>query len=110
MNIVENKNGNIIILAPEGRLDTTTSGDLEKKILSLIEDGEKQFILDFRNLIYISSNGLRVLLLGAKKLKGEGGAIVLCSMKEQIKEVFDCAGFSSIFKIYSTDTEALEAF
>jgi len=110
MNILENKNGNIVILAPQGRLDITNSGDLEKKLLSLIDIGEKQFILDFRNLIYISSNGLRALLVGAKRLKGEGGTIVLCSMAEQIKEVFDCAGFSSIFKIYSTDTEALEAF
>lgn len=47
MNILENKNENIVILAPEGRLDITNSGDLEKKLLSLIDIGEKQFILDF---------------------------------------------------------------
>jgi len=92
--ITESKKENIFILGLKGRLDSTTSDDLESKILGLADEGEKRFTIDCSNLDYISSSGLKVLLLGAEKLKNVGVEIVIFSLKDNIKEVFDCAGFS----------------
>ncbi len=110
MNITEHKKGGIVILSLNGRLDSNTSAELESKILGIIDDGEKRIIVDCLNLDYISSRGLRVFLLGAKKLKNVGGEVVLTSLKDQIKEVFDCTGFTSIFKIFNSNEEAINTF
>ena len=110
MEILEDKKGNIVVLGIIGRLDSITSHDLESKIIGMIDDGVKRFIVDCSILDYISSSGLKVLLLGAKKLKNVGGEVVLTSLKGQIKEVFDCTGFTSIFKIFNSNEEAINTF
>ena len=110
MEIEEVKAGDILLIGLKGRLDSNTSGSLEQKLLALIEGGQKQFIIDFCNLEYISSAGLRVLLLAAKRSKAAKGKIVLSSLKTHIKEVFDLAGFSPIFPICQTREEALSTF
>ena len=110
MNINETKQNNVVVLELEGKLDTTTAGGLESKLLQLIDSGETRLVIDFGGITYISSNGLRVLLVGAKKLSGTDGGLVLSSMKEQIKDVFDCAGCSSIFKIVQSKEEAVGSF
>ena len=66
MQITENKRGAVTVLELDGRLDTVTSADLNKKIMSLLSNGEKYFVLDLARLTYVSSAGLRVLLMGAK--------------------------------------------
>lgn len=108
MKITESKRGDVIVLGLKGRLDASTSNELEEQLLGLTSRGEKLFVVDFSQLDYISSSGLRVFLLVAKKLKKVNGTIALCSMKDYIKEVFDIAGFSSIFHIYLTQEEAVE--
>ena len=99
MEIKQQKRDNISILELIGRLDANTSGQLEKTLIPLIEDGEKSIILDFSNLEYISSAGLRILLLAAKMQKKSQGKIILCAMKDFIKEIFEIAGFTPIFTI-----------
>jgi anti-sigma B factor antagonist len=91
-----------------GRLDANTAGQLEKTIVPLIEGGTKNIIVDFDELEYISSAGLRVLLLSAKLIKKAQGIIVLCGMKDFIKEIFDIAGFTPIFTI-KEDCDAAKA-
>lgn len=110
MKINEIKKDDIVILELEGRLDSATAPDLEKKVLALIEQSANKILLDFNNLDYISSAGLRVVLMGAKKTKASGGKIVLCALKEHVKEVFDIAGFSSILSICLTSEEAINDF
>ena len=110
MEVVERKQNGICILGLLGRLDSNTSPEFEKKIFEVIEDGTKSVIVDFESLDYISSAGLRVLLKATKQLKRSDGKIVLCSMKEYIKEVFEIAGFVSIFPIVSSVGEAVEEF
>lgn len=106
MQIQESKEGKAVIARLAGRLDASTSSVLEERVVSIIDGGEQYLVVDFSNLDYISSAGLRVLLMAAKKLKGRGGDVFLSGLKAHIREVFDIAGFSSIFTIFSTSAEA----
>ena len=106
MKINQEKKGDVLILGLKGRLDSNTTGELEKTVIPLIDGGDHKIIIDFCELDYISSAGLRTLLLAAKKLKSVGGKIILCSMKEFNKEIFEMAGFTSIFKIVADLGEA----
>ncbi|MGI6548556.1 MAG: STAS domain-containing protein [Syntrophomonadales bacterium] len=108
--ISERKQDDILVLGLEGRLDASTSSTLDKHLSGSIEGGEIKMVLDFSSLDYISSAGLRVLLMAAKKIKGAGGRLVLAGLKSHVREVFDIAGFSSIFPIYSTQEDALNSF
>jgi len=99
------------ILSFEGRLDTRTSPDAQKQMTQLIEQGKNRFLVNFEKLDYISSAGLRGLLLAAaKKLKGIDGELRICSLNEVVTEVFDISGFTTIFKVFGSEPEALEGF
>ena len=108
MEIKQDKHGDVAVLNLIGRLDANTSGELESVLIPLIDEGEKKIILDFSALEYISSAGLRLLLLAAKKLRNNKGEIILCSMKDFIKEIFEISGFTPIFKIDDTKEAALK--
>jgi anti-sigma B factor antagonist len=110
MKISEENWGSFVILNVEGQLNAITCNELEKRLNTLIEQGEKQFLLNFSGLDYISSAGLRVLLVTAKKLKTGNGKIVLASLKGQVRKVFDAAGFSALFQMFDTREEAMRNF
>ncbi len=110
MDIHAAKDGEILIVGLKGRLDANTAPQLEERFVALVDSGEKRFLVDFTELDYISSAGLRVLLMAAKRLKNLNGRIVLASLKDHIKEVFDIAGFSSVLAIYPSDKEARASF
>jgi anti-sigma B factor antagonist len=67
-------------------------------------------IIDFKDLDYISSAGLRVILKATKALKREEGKMMLCDMQDYVKEVFEIAGFDSFLPIVGTMNDALQAF
>lgn len=110
MEITKTVANEIVTISLDGRLDASTSPELEKELGALIDEGKIKMIIDFTNLGYISSAGLRVLLMIIKKLKALNGNIVLASLKENVKEVFDIAGFSSIFTIVNNLEEANSKF
>lgn len=97
MNIIRNHNGGILTIALEGRLDTTTAPELEQEIKSSL-DGVTDLLMDFAELTYISSAGLRVLLSAQKKMSKQGSMKVIHA-NEMVKEVFDVTGFSDILDI-----------
>lgn len=107
MEIIESKRNGVIILAVIGRLDASTSGSFEDKILGLIASGDTRFVIDCRQLDYISSAGLRVILVAAKRLSPANGAIALAALKEHIQQVFEIAGFSSVLRIFATPDQAV---
>ncbi len=98
------------VLAFEGKLDTQTSPDAQQQLTRLIEEGENRFLVNFEKLDYISSAGLRVLLAAAKQLKGTDGELRICSLNEVVREVFDISGFTTIFKVIGSESEALDEF
>ena len=69
MKIQDHKVGAAVVVEVAGRLDSVTSSELEKEILSQLQSGENNLLIDFAGLDYISSAGLRVLLMAAKKAK-----------------------------------------
>ena len=110
MEIIEEIQGDIKIFRVNGHLDSNTSQLLEDKLFETISDGSKRIIIDFNDLNYISSAGLRVMLTATKVIKREGGQIMLCCMQEFVKEVFEIAGLGSLLRIAGTMEEALKAF
>src|SRR5262245_45381880 len=109
MEITERRTAEIVTLSLSGRLDTTTAKVFEEKILAQIESGERRFVIDLAQLDYVSSAGLRVFVLAAKRLNSATGKMVLCTLKDQVKEVFDIAGFLSVFSVYGSHDEALKS-
>jgi len=110
MEIIEEKQDMISIFKLNGRLDSNTSQGFEKKIFDAISDGSINMIVDFKDLDYISSAGLRVILKATKALNREKGKIMLCAMQDYVKEVFEIAGFDSFLPIVATMDDALKAF
>jgi len=108
MDISEDRKADAVILALSGKLDAMTAKTFEDKILGVINSGTQRLVVDLSQLEYVSSSGLRVLLLAAKRLQGTDGKIVLCALKDQIRQVFDLAGFSSILSIYGSRDEAIK--
>ncbi|RLD82356.1 MAG: anti-anti-sigma factor [Bacteroidetes bacterium] len=108
MNITESKAGEINIVSIEGRLDTTNYGELEHHLSSLTDNDEVQILLDLSQLEYISSSGLRILLMFLKKIKAAEGRFMLCSMSNDIKEIFEISGFINIFEIFDDQEAALK--
>jgi anti-anti-sigma factor len=94
------------ILRPQGRLDSTSSPVLEKQALDYIDGGSRRLLLDFVDLQYISSAGLRAALTVAKKMTAAGGRLALCCLSPQIIEVFEISGVDTILDIHPTAESA----
>jgi anti-anti-sigma factor len=97
MNIVKTSEGTKLTLALEGRLDTTTAPQLEAEVKNALA-GVTELVLDFSQLEYLSSAGLRVIL-AAQKIMNRQGKMVICHVNETILEVFEVTGFSDILTI-----------
>ena len=110
MQITQKQEGKVHIFSLNGRFDAHSAGDVENELNLVISKGEHNLLVDLDGVEYISSAGLRVLLAATKKLKKEKGEIKLCCLKPYVKEVFDIAGFTQIFKIYHTVEEATQSF
>ena len=107
MEVTTTKENNAITIFVKGRIDAVTAPDFEKFLSNLMTQGELNFLVEFKNLDYISSAGLRSILSTAKQLKAGGGKMVFAELQGSVKDVFKISGFGSIFKIYDTVAEAL---
>lgn len=107
--VAEERNDDVLVLLPVGRLDSGNARSFESVVMDHVRSGERRMIVDFSRLDFISSSGMRVLLLAAKALKKEdvGGALVLCAMKNHIEEVFRISGFDRIIPIKDSREAAL---
>ncbi len=111
MEILETKiDNNVLLLAFKGRLDANSSNAAQDQVLAAIDRGEIRLLADLARLEYISSAGLRIFMMAAKRLKPLGGKVVLCSLSEPIKEIFEIAGFVSLFPIHPERDEAVKSF
>jgi anti-sigma B factor antagonist len=96
-----------LIVSVEGRMDAVSAPGFDRKCEEWLAAGEVVFILDFSGLEYISSAGLRSLLVLGKKLTVPKGRIVIAALKDVVKEVFTISGFGSIFTIVESVDAAL---
>ena len=97
------------ILSVSGKLDAVSAPEYEKAVSALIEEGKLRIVVDFANLSYISSAGLRVLLSTAKQLKPKGGVAVFACLQDNVREVFEMTGFSAMLGIHPSTEAALAA-
>lgn len=97
MNITQNKEDNKLIVAVSGRVDTNTAPELDKALMEAIV-GVNEFVLDFKDMNYISSAGLRVILKVHRRID-EKGSFKLINVSDDVMEVFDMIGFSDILNI-----------
>jgi anti-anti-sigma factor len=109
MDINESNSGNAVIIQPVVRIDTNTSTEVEEKLVEILDRSETNIVVDLNEIDYVSSAGLRVFLMAAKKLKSLSGNFILASMNDHIKEVFDISGFTPIFTITPDTASAVDA-
>ncbi len=109
MKVSEQKKGKATVFSLEGRLDSNTSPDVEKKISDTIHKGEKEVVLDFSALEYISSAGIRVLVHCSKEVEKLHGHIYLAAVPKPIEHVLYLTGFLPYFVIYENSNQAIEA-
>lgn len=109
MTITENHQDNVLVVNLSGRLDGLTSPEVDKKFIALAEGDDQVVVVDLSGLEYISSAGLRVLLMAAKKFSSSRKRLVFGSMTDNTKQVFDISGFTSILKVYPSTEAAVAA-
>jgi anti-anti-sigma factor len=107
LDIAQEQQDALRILALRGRLDTDTSADLELAVQDLLGAGARDFLIDLGGVSYVSSAGLRVLLALAKQLEGSKGRLRLCSLSPPVLQVFEVAGFSKLFAILKDRSAAV---
>lgn len=108
MTIIQTEKDGIVELSISGRLDAVSAVEADKDFNKIIDAGYENLLVNLDNLDYISSAGLRVLLVAAKRIQQSGGKVVLCSLSNNVREVFEISGFSSIFNIFPTNTDAAD--
>jgi len=108
--IIEEMQNDINIYRLVGRLDSNTSPSLEQKLFQAILEGSKKMVVDFKDIDYISSAGLRVILKAFKALQREDGRIILCSMQDYVRQLFEITGIDSFVPIVATMDDALNVF
>ena len=93
-----------------GRLDSSTFLSLEKTINSLYQSADDKVLIDFSSLSYISSSGLRLILVAAKRARQVGGRLLLCELSPAVREVFEISGFLKIMETVDSKALAQDAF
>ena len=106
---IENKD-NCVVVNLEGKLDSVTSGEAENKLKEILAGDQKNILINFENLKYISSAGLRVLLIMAKKAKATQSKLILSSLLPEVQDVFNISGLVSLFEIHDSVEEAVKSF
>ncbi|THF57293.1 STAS domain-containing protein [Pseudothauera rhizosphaerae] len=105
------KRGEVSVIRPTGRIDSATASAFDRTVNEVFDSGARWVVLDMSQLEYISSAGLRGVLIAGKKARAlPGGKLVLCALREQIREVFEISGFLAIFAITADLDAALRQF
>lgn len=110
VNVSEEQKGDVIILHIKGRLDAISSPGTEKRVFECINNGWHKILLDFHNVDYLSSAGMRMLLATTKKLKTLSGKLVVCSVNVNVMDVLKMSGFDHVLDIETNELEALQKF
>jgi anti-anti-sigma factor len=87
------------ILSVSGKIDGMASAELETILTELLDKGEQKLIVDMKDVYYLSSSGLRVILVATKRLH-EKGKIVLTRLQQDVREIFEMTGFDTIVPIH----------
>ncbi|WP_420639175.1 STAS domain-containing protein [Candidatus Poriferisocius sp.] len=106
MEFSHDRSDNTLVVSASGRVDGSNASDFLDSLQGMIEDGDQKVILDLGGLEYISSAGLRVLLLAAQNLDKQKKSFGICSLSESVGDVFRISGFDQIINVFSSVDDA----
>lgn len=109
MDLIEETLGEVVVLAVQGRLDTETAPALGGRLTEAFAWSGRRLVLDLHQLEYISSAGIRTLLLAAKGAEASGSRFVVCGLSRKIHELFELGGFLNAFPIVASREDAIAA-
>ncbi len=110
MEITQEQSNGIAVLALHGRLDELATRDAEATFQEVIDEGPNDVVLDLSGVEYVSSSGLRVLVMLLRGLQKNSGALKVCCLSPFVAEVFEVSNLNAMFDIYERRDEALAAF
>jgi anti-anti-sigma factor len=97
------------ILELVGRIDNVTSADVESKINAALDESPSALVLDFAGITFVSSIGLRVILMAAKRCRKQNAGLALHSVSPQIVDLFGLSGLKAFFPVYDSRDAAVAA-
>ena len=109
MEIGERRAGDILILSPAGRIDNDSSQTFQARLLTALTPPGAAVLVDFSAVEYISSAGLRALMMGSKQSKASNGRLAVAELGPVVKEIFEISRFSLVVQVFDTMAEALAA-
>ena len=110
MEIGERRDGDILILLPTGRIDNDTSVSFQTKLLATVGTAGASVLLDLARVEYISSAGLRALMMASKQAKATKGRIAVAALGPVVKEIFAISRFSYVVPVFDTVADAATAW
>ena len=109
MELDEQKHDQLVIGLVSGRVDGLAAPVLEQRLKAIVERGDRDVLLDCSGMNYISSAGLRALLVGARACQQQGGSLTLCALSAECRKVLDVSGFFTFLDCHDTREDALAA-
>ena len=109
MTIETKRDGETLVAITSERVDGMNSQELQTELEEAILETDRAVVLDLQRLTYISSAGLRVILVTTKALQRRRAKLVVCSLSDSVREIFEMSGFDKIIPVYPTADDALTA-
>ena len=109
MEIGERRDGDILILLPAGRIDNDTSAAFQARLLASLTASGAAVLVDFTGAEYISSAGLRALMMGSRQAKAVKGRLAVAELRPVVKEIFEISRFSLVVPVFDNLADALAA-
>jgi len=109
MEIHDERVGDTCVVTAKGRLDGGASAGFAERVSALIASNRPKLLIDFAGVDFVTSAGLRAVLLLVKKVKAAGGSFALCGVQDSVREVLDITGFTSMIIIHPARADAIAA-
>ena len=109
MEILDERIGDTFVVTAKGRLDGNASAVFAEKVGALITNENPKLLIDFAGVDFVTSAGLRAVLVLVKRVKAAGGSFALCCVQASVREVLDITGFTEMLRIHAARAEAIAA-
>lgn len=107
MQITEHKEGPVLVLAVEGRLDHAGAGTFQESALRHISEGTRSMVVDFGGTSFVASMGIRAIMIPAQEMSKAGGRFALAGLSPQVRQLFEMSGLLKVFPVYPTVADAV---
>jgi anti-anti-sigma factor len=107
MELTEEARGGVTVVTARGRLDSASSAMFAERLGHLVAGAQPRLVVDFAKVDFVSSVGLRAVLIIMKKIKAAGGMFALCAVQDPVRDVLDITGFTTMIAIHPELASAL---